>query len=163
MCMNKRKLAAFTIIELTVVMAISALLMAAVFYSFHFFSREFQGLIRTLDQRQTQYQFESRLRKDFSEALYILDAGQALEMQGNKGRVDYQFYRDYLIRTQAGRKDTLPYGLLRFSIEELSTLSDDQLVNGLQLSLQRENSDDEFVLELYKVYSPEILMEGIKE
>jgi prepilin-type N-terminal cleavage/methylation domain-containing protein len=162
MCRNKGKIKAFTIIELSVVMAVSAILIAAVFYSFHYFNRHYQVLLRELEERQLQYAFEERLRRDFRDADYIIDGGQALKIWTGKGELEYFFYRDYLIRWQAARKDTLPYGLIRFSLEELSTEQQDRLVSGLQLSLQKEGAD-EFMLELYKEYSPEILMEGIKE
>lgn len=164
MCPNERKgkIAAFTLIELTVVLAISAILMAAVFYSFHFFNRQYYLFTQNLQQREQSYGFEQQLRKDFAGAGYVQDRGQRLHMVFPDKVVDYYFYRDFVLREQAGRRDTLRQALLHYQLDEIETARQEVLVKGLRVDLQgREGEEQQLVLS--RSYTSAILLNGIQQ
>ena len=164
MCRSKGKgrIAAFTLIELTVVLAISAILMAGVFYSFHFFNRQYYIFTHKLREREHTYHFEQQLRKDFAGAAYVQDKGQRLHMVFPDKVVDYRFYRDFILREQAGRYDTLYLGLLHYQLEEVETARQELLVKGLAVELQNKEGEEQRLF-LFRSYTSAILLNGIQE
>jgi prepilin-type N-terminal cleavage/methylation domain-containing protein len=164
MCRNKKRgrLAAFTLIELTVVLAISAILMAAVFYSFHFLNRQYYSFTQKLHEREQNYRFEQQLRKDFAAADYVQDGGQRLQMVFPNRVVHYHFYRDFILREQAGRQDTLFLGLLHYQLNELETSRQELLVKGLEVELQNQEGEGQRLV-LSRSYTSAVLLNGIQE
>lgn len=143
-------------------MAISAILVAGVYYSFYFFNRQYYHFRQALQEREKAYTFEQQLRNDFSAADYVQDKGQRLHMVFPAKEVVYYFHRDFVLREQVGRQDTLYSGLRHYRLEEVETVRKDVLVRSLEVDLA-DAKGDLLRLLLYRSYSSEILVNGIQE
>lgn len=156
------RIPAFTIMELTVVVSISAILMMGVYYSFHFFNQLYYGFTEKLYSTEQLFQFEKQLRKDFQESDFVQGEGQVLRMTYPEKNVLYIFERDYLIREQALRRDTIGLGVLSYHTGEVENEHGERLTERVQVSLTDEEGI-EYAFYLSRDYTPETLFRNLNE
>lgn len=158
---NKR-IPAFTIMELTVVISISAILMMGVYHSFHFFNQLYYGFSEKLHSTEMLFQFENQLRLDFRDAGYVQGEGKVLRMVYPEKRVQYSFGRDFVIREQAFRQDTIKLGVLRYYTGEVENKDGDRLIESLQASFTDEEGV-EHAFYISRDYTPERLLKTLEK
>lgn len=160
--LQNRQIPAFTIMELTVVISISAILMMGVYYSFHFFNQLYYGFSEKLHSTEMLFQFENQLRRDFREAGYVQGEGKVLRMVCPQKQVQYSFGRDFVIREQAFRQDTIMLGILRYYTGEVENEYGDRLTESLQASFtDKEGVEHAFYLS--REYTPERLLKTLEK
>ncbi|QQT24848.1 type II secretion system protein [Sphingobacterium spiritivorum] len=138
--MNKDKLKAFTLIEITIAMLIAAVVIGLCYYTFQLF----MNLSHEQQQKKNE-QFQAELLqhllvRDFDHARAIYLEDERLTIQDSSGEIKYTLSANHILRNQYDlRTDTFQMKVLEHKAEfEGPKLPDPNLINRLSLQLQQE-------------------------
>jgi Tfp pilus assembly protein PilE len=101
----KNKVKAFTLMELTVTMLVTALVVAISYSAYVLIIRTFQMYEMKQDETAALLQLDRLLRKDFSETRRITQATNGLDLNSPDRLINYTFTEEAVIR-RAGISDT---------------------------------------------------------
>lgn len=152
-----KKLKAFTLLELSVVMVIAGLVFAISFSAYNIINRQYTEFKNTSEKILDISMITSILTKEFSEAGEIRKTGNELLLTKTDGnRIIYRFESDALIRKDNEVEDKFE----NIVNEKISFLGAEQTEsNGLVDELYFEIGKDAFPLHVKKYYAADVLME----
>jgi len=152
-----KKVAAFTIIEVTIAMLISALVIGMTYSIYLIVSKSYQSFNLKNDTMAVVLRLDEWLHKDFdrSEAVWKDTSGIAMQYPGNTVR--YKFDTAYVVRigvrtdTFKVKTDTVNTLFEGKAISEFKSAGDQNRIDQLDLSLILQNQ--KITYHYHKVYS----------
>jgi prepilin-type N-terminal cleavage/methylation domain-containing protein len=96
--MNKHRVKAFTIIEMTVAMLISAIVIAFTYTAYSILSKSYAMFVNKNRDMETIIQLDRLLRKDFSKAASIYRTENGLTLKDSSSMVSYEMNESGIIR-----------------------------------------------------------------
>ncbi len=167
--MNKR-LAAFTIMELTVSMLLAALVISITYTALTIVTRSYQGFSQKNGELAVLTRLDELLKKDFSAAQGIYKTARGITLPGaapDALPVRYEFGPDWVLRRTGLVTDTFKVVSVRSQMlfegreieqdtEEEGTPSEASRAD--ELSLELVYKDEKFPYHYYKTYSSENLI-----
>ncbi|WP_423147020.1 PulJ/GspJ family protein [Rubrolithibacter danxiaensis] len=160
--MKINKIKAYTILELTIAMLISAIVIGIAFSSYTILNKLYH-VFNSKNKSITEFSLTNKiLRKDFLQAKRIMKTESGIQTIDDKGIVSYRFLKDYILRNQYDiRTDTLrllnEYVVCSFENREASI---GDIVDRLNFSTKIDNQV--IMLDFIKEYSSEDLI-NLKE
>ena len=153
------KLRAYTILEVTVAMLLSAVSIAIAYTAFSILNKSYKGFDSRNKELAEFVLADKLLKRDFSEAKRLTRSETGIIMQLDSGIISYDFNEEYILRDQYGlRTDTLHLATIerRFTFEQEES-NVDSLVDKVQLNTVAGKEPVSLVYS--KMYSAEDLFE----
>jgi Tfp pilus assembly protein PilW len=133
---NKNRIPAFTIMELTVAMLISAIVIGLMYSAYAIISKSYLSFVDRNNNASTLAFLDRRLSRDIDKAEIIWRDSNTVTMRSNKDTVIYRFRADRVIR-QKLLADTF-----KVSTDGLSTSFESVPVDGNQSNTGEKKIDD---------------------
>jgi hypothetical protein len=143
--MNKHKINAFTIMEVTIAMLLTAIVIGITYTVYIMVAREYNAYVVKHEKLSTILQFDRNLRRDVLLSLSICPADSGIRFIKNRDTVFYEIKHDYIVRNSL-KKDTFKMDVsilnLRFEGADVSTTAgnDTTLVDEINLNIRLENT-----------------------
>ncbi len=134
--MNKHRLKAFTIIEVTITMLVSAILIGITYTSYSIVSKSYRSFNVKNDDMAALETLDGLLKKDFIKAEIILKDSTGISFNSPGHIVKYIFAPDFIVRT-SGITDTF-----KIATEKINTSFEKQPVNEVNLSDEQNRLDE---------------------
>jgi Tfp pilus assembly protein PilE len=138
-----KKLPAFTLMEVTISMLITAIAIAITYTAYRIINNTYVGYTRKQDRVAAFTELDKLLKMDFQTADHVVKTEHGIQVKSVKGQITYQFDSAAIIRNQFMlRLDTfkLPVKSIHYSFEQQEVPAD-QPVDQLELRLQLEDQD----------------------
>ena len=153
----KKKLAAFTLIELVIGLIISSIVVMMAGSAFNIVKMQFANYKITNDRVQECKTIDYLLKKDMDECRYatVIESGITLQMQ--KDEITYKWSKDKLFRKATQHVDTFA-----LSVQSVETkFQNIPVISGMidHLHLKLKQGEEFFDIYLSKQYSAEELMQ----
>jgi hypothetical protein len=158
--MSKQTVKAFTILEITITMMISAILIGLTFTIYTIVSHSYRSFSDKNDDVLVMLTLDKLLKRDFLKAESVLRKGSAILIIGRTDTALYDFKPGYLVRTR-GITDTfrVNYQQLDSRFEGVSSNpSADSTVLQDELSFRIDYKDQAVPYHYFKHYSSETLL-----
>jgi Tfp pilus assembly protein PilE len=97
--MIKKRFAAFTIMEVTITMIISAILIGITYTAFSIFSRSYHGFGLKNQDMAMVLRLNELLQRDFDRADIVLKEADGIALKAPARVIRYRFAPDYFVRT----------------------------------------------------------------
>jgi hypothetical protein len=141
-----KKVKAFTIIEMTVVMLLSTIVISMAYFAFELLSKRY---VKYKAQTEVYYKLtllDQLLSKDFFTADSIKAYGGNLRTFQGEVISDYEFVGHYILRRAANQTDTFYFQVVKHELlyQEMP-VSSDELIDQCKLNLLFENRNLEYV------------------
>ncbi|WP_142527467.1 prepilin-type N-terminal cleavage/methylation domain-containing protein [Pedobacter westerhofensis] len=108
----KKKIPAFTLMEVTIAMLIAAIAIVITYTAYHIISGTYHSYAKKQDRIAAFSLADRLLKKDFLNADQIIRTAEGMEFQSGNGLVIYQFRDSLMLRSQhALRTDTFKFPL----------------------------------------------------
>lgn len=133
---NKNRIPAFTIMELTVAMLISAIVIGLMYSAYAIISKSYLSFVDRNNNASTLAFLDRRLSRDIDKAEFIWRDSNTVTMRSNKDTVIYRFQADRVIR-QKLLADTF-----KVNTDGLSTSFESVPVDGNQSNTGEKKIDD---------------------
>ena len=101
-----KRVASYTIMEMIIVMLLSSLVFTIAFKSFEIISKHYISYKRSVDEIGDYSLLDRLISSNSLQCIRIEKTQDGVAFVFEKGRIDYDFSQDYILRTQAGAKDT---------------------------------------------------------
>jgi prepilin-type N-terminal cleavage/methylation domain-containing protein len=160
--MLNHKLKAFTIMEVTIALLVSGILIAIVYVAFAVVNNSYHAFVLKNVESADLAQLDLLLSRDFRRADLIEKTDSGLFFKNNNGGIRYVLNSDYIVRTN-GITDTFKFKTTRtnmlFEQQPVETGPDalNSRVDELELDLLLHN--DKMTFHYYKQYSSANLFE----
>jgi prepilin-type N-terminal cleavage/methylation domain-containing protein len=157
--MNKKKrLAAFTLLEITIAMLLVAILSGFAYYAFQIFVQLSQTQQIKKREKYSLEQFIARIETDWSRADSIGYTDNVLILQDTIGQIQFSLVDTLILREQYGlRIDTFYFSLQNIQTQVLQ--KQEAEIGYLQsLNAEIRFEDKVIPLQLFKTYSAEQLL-----
>lgn len=157
--MNNPKLKAFTLMEMTIAMLISAISIGMAFYMFQYFQQLFLQQQKQRQERFSYSLFKHLMQQDIDRAVWLRMTTNGLVCIGERGDISYQFDPAYIIRNQNDdHRDTFLIRTVTYDTAPLlSNLPSPELTDHLSLRVRFENKEHQF--DYHKTYAAQQLMQ----
>ena len=144
--MHNKKIPGFTIIEVTIAMLLSAIVIGLTYTVFSMVTRSYQSYQTRHRDMAIVLSLDGVLRRDFDRAEVILKDTDGIVLTNKNNLIKYRFYPDYVLRkgiaidTFRLKTDSIAMSFEGKTIEDSGTgAEDDQLDElDLQVTLQKE-------------------------
>ncbi|MDB5137819.1 MAG: hypothetical protein JWP37_4422 [Mucilaginibacter sp.] len=143
--MNKHKVKAFTILEVTITMLIAAILMGITYTTYSIISKSYLSFNLKNNDMATLETLDKLLRKDFARSEFILKDSSGILLKSALQTVRYELKPDFIVRT-SGIVDTFKVnteGWVTFfegqPVEELRPQQEQNRLDELDISLVFQN------------------------
>lgn len=155
--MNKYKVPAFTILEITVTMMLAAIVIGIAYTAFSIVSKGYGSYNVKSREMATVLRLNELLAKDFKRADMVLKDTAGLSFQAINGVVKYDFTNEYVLR-RAAIIDTFKLQIkdASFSFENMpvDSISDEEELNRVDaLTFNLLFRDEKIPYHYYKQYS----------
>src|SRR4051812_28675357 len=97
--MMKKRARAFTIIEVTIAMLISAIVIGISYTVYSIISRSYNSFNHKNEAMAVVVRLDELLQKDFDRSAYISKDTTGITFQGSNNVVNYNFNPDHIVRT----------------------------------------------------------------
>jgi hypothetical protein len=160
--MINKRVAAFTILEVTITMLVSAIVIAISYTAFSIISRSYHAFESKHQQMAFVLKLDELLQKDFNRADIILRDTDGIALRYSLGIIKYRFKPDYILRvgvetdTFKAQSDSLSTTFENTVINVSSTGEEENRVDALSFYLTLEN--EKIPYRYHKVYSSENLI-----
>jgi hypothetical protein len=154
----KKKMKAFTLMELTIGMIIGSLIVAACYSGYQIIAKQYRDYKKNKDLVQEAIIFQFSLNTDFKEFQKVFLLENNLFFSNDSAQINYIIEPDYVLRKE---KETLDTFL--FPITEIAAVYVEDNNNSTylkELSFQLKNLDEETTFHFQKEYSAETLMKN---
>ena len=94
-----KKLKAFTLLEMIVVMILMGLVTGIAFYAYQIISNQYHSYERSMDQNNQLLLFEKTLMQDISKSEYMEKTTEGFQCVFHDKSIIYAFTGDYVLRT----------------------------------------------------------------
>ncbi|WP_333888906.1 type II secretion system protein [Sphingobacterium siyangense] len=157
--MSKQKLKAFTLMELTITMLISAISIGMAFYMFQYFQQLF---LRQQKQRQERFSyslFKHLLEQDMGRSVWLKTSENGLICENEFGNISYEFAPKFIVRNQnTVQKDTFLIQTVNLDMTpRIQHLPSEELTDHINLNIRFENKEHEF--DYHRIYSAQQLLQ----
>ncbi|MDB5146208.1 MAG: hypothetical protein JWQ57_228 [Mucilaginibacter sp.] len=142
--MNKHKVKAFTIMEVTITMIIAAILMGITYTTYSIISKSYLSFNTKNNDMAALEQLDKLLRRDFDQAEIIQKETGGIIIKNTDHTVTYEFTPDFIVRT-AGIVDTF-----KIKTEEIMTSFEGHPVNEAGSSEEQNRLDELGINLLYQ-------------
>jgi len=155
--MSVKRIRAFTIIEVTIAMLISAMVIGITYSIFLIVSRSYQSFNTKNDTMAVVLKLDELLRKDFDRSLAVWKDTSGIEIQYPGNRVRYKFDTAYVVRigvrtdTFKVKTDTVNISFENQPIDELKIIKEQNRIDQLDVSLLFQKG--KITYHYHKVYS----------
>lgn len=150
---------AFTIIELCVVMLLSAIVTGIAFFTLNIFQNSVRRYKSDAGQMADLALLHRLLAQDFWQSRQIRHTEEGIQVLGRKGTVSYAFSPNYILRSKEDLVDTFHFEhgqlLRRFEQEEIVVPG--LLVDEISFDLIHKGESQPFYF--YKRYAADVLMQ----
>lgn len=153
----KKKVPAFTLMEVTIAMLIAAIAIGITYAAYHIVSGTYINYTRKQDRVATFTVVDQLLKKDFLLADQIIRSADGINIQDQQGTISYQFKDTYILRYQyALQTDTFKLQVKSpgFSFEN-NLAEEESPVDQLSFDTQLEGETIPLVYQ--KIYSAQTL------
>jgi prepilin-type N-terminal cleavage/methylation domain-containing protein len=161
--MNKYKVDAFTLMEVTITMLIAAILIAVTYTSYSIVIRSHTSFTNKNNDMAVLISFDHLLKRDFEQAKTILKDSAGFSFRKDTTLVRYEFSPDFIIR-KAARIDTFKIqcrevnpGFENASLLDLQSTTGQNLIDELGFIILFQ--DEKIAYHYHKTYSSENLLE----
>jgi len=154
--MINRKLNAFTIMEVTIALLVSGILIAIVYVAFAVVSNSYHGFLAKNGESANIAQLDLLLNRDFRRASLITKTDSGLFLKNSNDSTSYIFNSNYIVRKN-GITDTFKVNITRtnmyFEQQSLEATSDmpDNRIDELEFDLLLHQ--EKMTFHYYKQYS----------
>jgi len=150
--MLTKKIKAFSLPELLIVMVLSGLVTGAIYFSYYSVNRYHQNLTMNIDRFGDQQELFFRLKKDMDQCFAVTAFDQRrIDFLTATGIIQYRFLPDRVERNWYGQLDEFRVALTPEFYFRTNTVSEkNQLLDGLKLKFKPNQALDEFIF--YKRY-----------
>jgi len=155
--MIKSKVQAFTIMELTITMLISAIVIAITYTAFSIITRSYHSFESKHKDMATVLRLDKLLQKDFKHAETILKDTDGIALKDSSSTVKYRFSPDYVLRigitidTFKVKSDSITTAFENKTITGISTLEEENRLDDLGLNMMLQN--EKIPYHYHKLYS----------
>lgn len=157
--MKNHRLKAFTLMELTIAMLISAISIGMAFYMFQYFQHLFLQQQKQRQERFSYSLFKHLMAQDIDRALWLKTSENGLICENEKGIIRYEFDPKFIIRDQYNlEKDTFQIQTVHLDItSRVQKLPSEELTDHVNLTIRFENKEHQF--DYHKIYSAQQLVQ----
>ena len=142
--MNKHRVKAFTIMEVTITMVIASILMGITYTTYSIISKSYLSFNTKNNDMAALEQLDKLLRRDFEQAEIIQKETGGIVIKNTDHTVTYEFNPDFIVRT-TGIVDTF-----KVKTEEITTSFEGQPVNEAGSSEEQNRLDELGINLLYQ-------------
>jgi Tfp pilus assembly protein PilE len=147
--MNKQRVRAFTILEVTITMLITALLIGITYTSYSIVIKSYRSFTTKNDDMAVVVSLDHLLKRDFERADTILKDTDGIVLKSEDKVIKYAFKPDFIVRTSA-RIDTF-----KVDAQEVNTTFENMPVNELQATEEQNRINQlDFILVFQNVKIP---------
>ena len=153
-----RKIRAFTIIELVVVMILSSIIIGIIYSAYQIVNSQYGNYIKANKQITSEAVLTMLLNKDFAAAHFIKKEGERIFFFDIENKVkSYHFGDDFIVRNSNAVVDT--FFIRALNIETLFLNQSPHFYNGLIDELYFESATfGERIFRFKKLYAADVLM-----
>jgi Tfp pilus assembly protein PilE len=142
--MVHQKVKAFTILEVTITMLITALLIGITYTSYSIIVKSYHSFTAKNEEMAVLVTLDHLLKRDFGQAESIFKDQDGIVLTSNDKTIKYEFKPDYMVRT-AARIDTF-----KVQTEGLNTTFESIPVNETQETEEENRIDEVAFILVYK-------------
>jgi len=159
--MSKNRVKAFTIIEVTITMLISAIVIGITYSVYSIVSYSYSSFNSKNENMAVVLRLDELLRKDFDRSQCIVKDTSGITFQAAGRLIKYKFDPDYILRidlitdTFKVKPDTANVFFETKPINEIETSAEQNQIDELNLTLTSQN--EKITYHYHKVYSSENL------
>jgi Tfp pilus assembly protein PilE len=139
--MDQQKVKAFTILEVTITMLITGLLIAITYTSYSVIVKSYHSFTVKNEEMAVLVTLDHLLKRDFQQAEVISKDQDGIVLTSNDKTIKYNFKSDYIVRTAAGT-DTF-----KVQTQEVNTVFENVPLNEVQ-ETEEQNRIDELAFTL---------------
>lgn len=144
--MRSKKVPGFTIIEVTIAMLLSAIVIGLTYTVFSLVTRSYQRYQTRHREMATVISLDGLLRRDFDRAELVLKDTDGIALTSKTNLIKYRFYPDYILRkgiatdTFRLKADSVAMTFEGKAIDDSGTGAEENRIDELdmQLTLQKE-------------------------
>jgi len=153
------KLKAFTLMELTIAMLISAISIGMAFYMLQYFQKLFISQQRKRQERFSYALFRHLIQQDLSAATWLKATENGFICTDDNGDINYYLDPKFIVRNQYNiHKDTFLIKTVSFdTAPKLQNLHSQDITDHVNLRTEFEHTEHPF--EYIKIYSAQQLLE----
>lgn len=161
--MNKNKVPAYTIMEVTITMLVSAILIAITYTSYSIISKSYSSFTGKNNDLAVLVSLDHLLKRDFERANIIVKDSTGISLQRDSSTIKYELVPDFIIR-KAARIDTFKVQnqevTASFENIPLPGVSSDPVQNAIdELDFTILYQKEKITYHYHKTYSSENLIE----
>ncbi len=129
-----KKIKAFTLIELIVVLLLTSLVITITFYTFQVAKNYYLHFDKKENQVTALIRFNAVLQSDFTKSQYAEGNSKVVTCYFEKKQISYRFMNEYIIREQVGVRDTFycQASHLKYFFENAILMSDQRVIDEFQ-------------------------------
>ncbi|MDR6735546.1 prepilin-type N-terminal cleavage/methylation domain-containing protein [Sphingobacterium sp. 2149] len=157
--MKTLKLKAFTLMELTIAMLISAISIGMAFYMFQYFQQLFLQQQKQRQERFSYSLFKHLLEQDIDRSVWLKTSENGLICENEFGNISYEFAPKFIVRNQnTVEKDTFLIQTVNLdTTPRIQHLPSEELTDHIHLNIRFENKEHQF--DYHKIYSAQQLLQ----
>lgn len=155
--MSIKKVRAFTIIEVTIAMLITGLLIAVTYTSYSIIVKSYQAFSTKHEDLVVLNNIDHLLKRDFFKAEIIYKTSDGIQLKQNNTEIGYEFKPGYIVR-HAVRIDTFKVQTLEviatfenLPITDVQAVEEQNRIDGLSFTLVYKNEQIPYIY--HKMYS----------
>ncbi len=157
--MKTLKLKAFTLMELTIAMLISAISIGMAFYMFQYFQQLFLQQQKQRQERFSYSLFKHLLEQDIDRSVWLKTSENGLICENEFENISYEFAPKFIVRNQnTVEKDTFLIQTVNLdTTPRIQHLPSEELTDHIHLNIRFENKEHQF--DYHKIYSAQQLLQ----
>jgi type II secretory pathway component PulJ len=134
--MIKRKIQAFTIMEVTITMLISALVIGITYTAFSIITRSYHSFDSKHQDMAVVLRLDELLQKDFNHAEIVLKDTDGIALRDSSRTIKYRFNQDYILRVG------ITVDTFKVKSDSVSTIFENNTVNETGPSQEANRLDE---------------------
>jgi hypothetical protein len=155
--MIKRKIPAFTIMEITITMLISAIVIGITYTAFSIISRSYRSFDNKHKDMAVVLRLDELLQKDFNRAEVVLKDTDGIALKDSSRIIKYRFNPDYVLRigiavdTFKVKTDSVNMTFENTVVNEMKADEEENRLDELDLNVTLQN--EKIPYHYHKIYS----------
>lgn len=154
--MITKKVAATTVIEVAVAMAISAVVIAMAYSGFEMFAKMFRGFKATNEKNSEMLVFKRVLSNEIDASELLIKTDKGIELVSRAGAIRYEFSDDFILREKSNVIDTFHLNTIEkyFQYQQVEQLIEGELIDKISFRLVEDKNEN--AVELTKEYGADV-------
>lgn len=131
-----RRMPAFTLLELLIVMVLSGIVSASIYLTFSYIQKYYSSFKENQEYISSYSNLHHRLQEDFHRSAMVYRGEGQLHFQQARSAVNYEFLDGMISRQQGALIDTffVEFQNLQFFLDQEEVLKDEHLINEVKFS-----------------------------